>query len=153
MKKILFLITLNFLLPAKLNNIPILLYQPDGTMFECLVSGDEFYNYLHDINNFTIIQNEHDGFYYYAKKNSDDVIPSQFLVNSINPSIEGLEPNVFIDKDIYYSRRNSRLASFEMRDAPSIGTINNINVFIRFSDDNEFQNSRSYYNEPFNNSE
>ena len=38
----------------------------------------------------------------------------------------------------------------ETRDAPSIGTLNNINVFIRFSDDAEFQDLRSEYDIPFN---
>ena len=40
-----------------------------------------------------------------------------------------------------------------MRDAPSIGTINNLNVFIRFADENEFNSPRSYHDAFFNDSD
>ena len=39
----------------------------------------------------------------------------------------------------------------EYRDAPTLGTVNNLNVFIRFEGEEEFPNSRAYYDVPFNN--
>ena len=43
------------LLSNKIENIPIQIKQPDGQLFECLISGDEYYQRLHDSKNFTII--------------------------------------------------------------------------------------------------
>jgi len=43
---------------------PQTITQPDGTQIECFATGDEFYNWLHDENGFTIIQNHNDGYYY-----------------------------------------------------------------------------------------
>ena len=51
-----FLFCSNFLFSAYLKNIPVELIQPDGSKINCLTSGDEFYNYLHDKNDFTIIR-------------------------------------------------------------------------------------------------
>ena len=52
---------------AFLDNIPVNLHQPDGSKISCFSSGDEYYVRLHDAENYTIIQNTDDGFYYYAQ--------------------------------------------------------------------------------------
>jgi len=48
------------------------------------------------------------------------------------------------------SNRKRYEEDVEYRDAPTIGTVNNLNVFIRFDGEEEFPNSRSYYDIPFN---
>ena len=131
-------------------DIPITLIQPNGDSFECLTSGDEFYHWLHDNQDYTIVQSEVDGYYYYAIEYMGDIIPSNYIVNSIDPSTAGLIPNIKISKDEYYQRKNIFWEDVQYRDAPSIGTINNINVFIRFADEDEFVNPRSFYDTPFN---
>jgi hypothetical protein len=37
-------------------NQPYQVSQPDGTVINCFVSGDEFFNWLHDAGGYTIIQ-------------------------------------------------------------------------------------------------
>ena len=46
---------------------PVTVEQPDGTVLELLASGDEFYNYLHDEDGFTIVQNPRTGYFVYAE--------------------------------------------------------------------------------------
>ena len=146
-----FLVSINFIFCAYLENIPVKLAQPDGTLINCLTSGDEYYHYLHDNAGYTILQNQEDGFYYYAVNNNNNIVPSIYLVNSINPEDVGLEKKVMISHDEYKLRRDLYWEDVEYRDAPTLGTINNLNVFIRFEGEEEFPNSRSYYDIPFNN--
>jgi hypothetical protein len=47
---------------AFLRNVPVHVNQPDGTVLSCLASGDEFYNWLHDKDGFTIMRNPATGF-------------------------------------------------------------------------------------------
>ena len=49
---------------AYLQNIPVNLYQPDHSILNCMITGDEYYVRIHDDNNYTIIQNPVDGYYY-----------------------------------------------------------------------------------------
>ena len=150
MRYIHYILFVNILFSAKLLNIPITLSQPDGEIFDCFTSGDEYYHWLHDAADYTIIQSKTDGYYYYAMEHGGDVLPSSYIVNSIEPFDVGLSPNAKITSDLYYQRKNLYWENVEYRDAPSIGTINNINIFIRFADEVEFTNSRSFYNIPFN---
>ena len=52
---------------AFLDNISVNLFQPDGSQISCFSSGDEYYVRLHNEQDFTIIQDAHNGYYYYAK--------------------------------------------------------------------------------------
>ena len=132
---------MNFLYGAYLENLPMTITQPDGEKFECLASGDEFFNYLHDEERYTIIQSQEDGYYYYAVKYNDAVVPSKYKVGSINPSQIGLQKGVVISREEYMERR---VRFFEgVRDgirAPHFGLMNNLVVYIRFSDQSEFTN-------------
>jgi len=152
MKKIiltLFLISMVY--TAKLSDIPVTIKQPNGDIVNCFTSGDEYYHYLHDYNNFTIIESKSNGYYYYADVVNGEIVPSIYLAGSIDPYLVGLQRNILISPEEYLSRRNIfRIDQEHQRDAPSVGTLNNLNVFIRFEDDNEFQNTRSYYDIPFN---
>ena len=103
-KYILIVISINFIFSAYLKNIAISLNQPDGTLINCFTSGDEFYHYLHDENDFTIIQNKEDGYYYYAVRWNDSIIPSDYLVNEVNPNSVGIEKNILISKNQYLEK-------------------------------------------------
>ena len=76
MRYISIIISLNLIFGIYLDNIPISVTQPDGTNINCLTSGDEFYHYLHDEDNYTIIQSELDRYYYYAVKENNIIVPS-----------------------------------------------------------------------------
>ena len=132
---------------APLKNIPVRLTQPDGQVIECFASGDEFYNYLHDANGFTIVKGE-DGYYFYAIHDSrGGVVASTFRVNSVDPASVGLLPYVKISEQAYMQRRQEREQYIKPVKRPTDrehnhGRINNLVVFIRFAGD-------SYHTTPF----
>ena len=139
-----------FIFAHKIDAIQIELVQPNGDIINCFVSGDQYYRSVHDQDGYSIIQNERDGYYYYAIKNNDEIVPSSFKVGDISPSESNIPPNIIISKEQYLNKRNLYWNNIERRDAPSLGTINNINIFIRFDDQTEFPNSRNFYDLPFN---
>ena len=148
-KYLLIIIPLHIVFGAYLKNIPTTLTQPDGKHFSCFASGDEFYHYLHTEDGYTIVEDKNDGYYYYAIKNNEILIPSKWKVNAINPKDAGIKKNLFIPFDEYKKKRDFYFKDIPKRDAPSIGTINNINIFIRFEDEDEFTNSRENYDVKF----
>ena len=134
----------------KIDSIQLELIQPDGTILDCFVTGDQYYRNVHDQDGYSIIQNQRDGYYYYAIKENNDIIPSDYRVGEVNPSELGISKNIVISKQEYLNKRDFYWENIERRDAPSLGIINNINVFIRFENETEFPNSRNYYDLPFN---
>ena len=150
MKKLITLIIYSFCICAYLENIPVTLQQPDNTSFNCFATGDEFYARLHDVNGYTIIQNQKDGYYYYAQIINGGLTTSIYKVHEYNPLETELESGILISREQYLKRRGNLNGSRTVRDAPTVGTINNINIFIRFSDESEFSTPRSFYDEPFN---
>ena len=132
------------------SNVPIALIQPDNSVINCFISGDEYYHWFHDENGYTIIQSDKDGYYYYAIQKFNDIKISRYRVDNVNPEFLGLTPNIKISKQQYNQLREEYWQDVEERDAPSIGTINNLNVLIRFSDEEEFTASRSSQDILFN---
>ena len=134
---------------ALLKDIPIDLKQPDGSSLSAFASGDEYYVRLHNVDNYTIIQNTYDGYYYYAKLIENNITPTPFRADQPIPNSLSFDKGITITRSEYIKRRTNK-SSFRGRDAPTIGTINNINIFIRFADENEFSTPRSIMDEPFN---
>lgn len=132
---------------APLKNIPVRITQPDGQVIECFASGDEFYNYLHDANGFTIVKGE-GGYYCYAIHDSKgEVVASSYRVNSVDPAKVGLQPYVKISEQEYLQRRHEREQHIKPIKRPANrelnhGRYNNLVVFIRFLGD-------SYHDTPF----
>ena len=132
---------------APLKNIEVRLTQPDGQVINCYASGDEFYNYLHDGNGFTIVKGDN-GYYYYAMHDSQgQVVPSSYKVNSVEPASVGLNPYVKISQEEYQQRRQAREQQIKRPKKPANrelnhGVYNNLVVFIRFAGD-------TYHNTPF----
>ena len=136
---------------AYLTNVPVDMTEPDGSILNCFASGDEYYSRLHDADGYTIIQNAENGFYYYAQKNNQKIVPSIYRANESHDLNQyGINPNIVISKSAYQNIRERWWNGIERRDAPTIGTVNNLNVFIRFSDEPEFSGSFSLYDTPFN---
>jgi len=136
---------------AYFSKLPYLITQPNGQKIDCFVSGDEFFNWLHDANDYTIIQSSN-GYYYYATYDANSVVvPSSYLVNAVNPEALGLIKNVKISEKEYKQRVSD---FFKYTDksvkAPHAGALNNIAVYIRFSDDTEFTNLRQVYETKLN---
>jgi len=139
---------------AYLKDIPATLVQPNGDSLRCYVSGDEFFNYFHDEEGFTIIQNS-EGYYVYAMYEDAQIVPSLFVAGTVNPTDAGLQPNVTISTKEYHERRD---AWFAFEDIPrnktnerNHGTLNNIVVFIRFLGENNISTPFASVDNMFNN--
>lgn len=138
---------------AYLRNKPHTITQPNGTVIHCLISGDEFYNWPHDDNGYVFKLNPDDGYFYYAVKVNGEIVPSAFKVGSVDPSKVGLVPNIFPDQNVIQKARATLFAvpaGTPPANAPHKGTINNIVISIRFSDDSEYTEPISAYNQVFN---
>ena len=124
--------------------------QPDGTAIECFISGDEFFNWLHDANGYTIIRAS-DGFLYWGAVSDGEVVPTAWRADRTNPASLDLEKWAKIS----LARYNERKAFYATHRgdsplAPHEGTLNNLVVYIRFSDDTEFTMTRQAYDGRFN---
>ena len=147
---------------AWLKNVPETICQPDGTVIDCFATGDEFYNWLHDLDGYTIIQNQEDGFYYYAKLAQGKLVPSEFRPGKVDPKIVGLTPWTNISPQEMKKIRTDFFKN-EMPEKPHLpgynylnsaknaGTLNNLVVYIRFSDQTEFTQDTMFYFDMFNN--
>lgn len=140
---------------AYVRNYPLKLTQPDGEVVICLVTGDEFHRWVHDRNGYAIIKDPESGYFVYAVRKEGKVVPSSFRVGHWDPLALGLEKNLgptlalqttLHEVPLYGSlRKQEGLAG-----ASNIGTINNIVIFVRFSDDSEFGDAASLYDDLFN---
>ena len=133
---------------AYLKDVPITITQPDGTVIHCFATGDEYYNWAHDANGYTIIQDSRTGYYCYAILNGDELTASRYVVGTVTPQSVDLMPNVNISAekirkkvDEFYqgnppqSRTNQNLGN---QTRGFTGTVNNIVVYIRFANQTEF---------------
>ena len=142
---------------AYIVNHPVTLQQADGSVIHCFASGDEFYNWYHDANNFTIISNGH-GYYCYAVLSSDKVIASQYVVGTVDPASVGLKPGVSISakdkqaiRDSFYKNTPERpVLKGHQDNKGNIGMMNNLVVYITFSDQTPFTEDTTYYYDLFN---
>ena len=142
-------------LGAYLENVPQTITQPNGEILKCLASGDEFNNWKHDENGYTLVRDESSGFWVYADKINDELKPTALVFGKDDPRTNGLTPWNMISKKAYLEERQyyyDKVAALgnPKEKAPTIGTMNNICIFIRFSDDPEFTNDRSTWDFHFN---
>jgi M6 family metalloprotease-like protein len=148
MKKLLFITLLAFSFSkgfsAYLVNVPQTLKQPDGTVLHCFASGDEFYNWLHDSLGYTIVENAQ-GYYVYALPAADgQIAPSNQIVGIADPAALGLPVRVSVSNEIIRAKRaefEAELGKSNLQKANGAnnkGHINNIVVFIRFSDESNY---------------
>jgi len=146
---------------APLHDIPVTVKQPDGEELHLFASGDEFNNWLHDADHYTIMQDPITGCYVYAVEGPDgQVAPSIHQVGKVKPAEVGLKPGVTPSPEKIQQRirkkredptfRGSPLQPQSILKAPQKGTINNLVIFIRFSDSPAFSQDISYYKNMFN---
>ena len=135
---------------ANLDNIPRTLVQPDGDTVHCFLSGDEFYHRFHDNNGYTIVKDQHSGYWVYADLMLGKVVPTSNIVGRIDPVGLSLQPNIMISADEYSQIFDRFFAGKDVILTPNTGIINNICIFLRFSGEAEFPDPRSYYDSLFN---
>lgn len=142
---IIILILIGVVQAAYLKDFPQSLQQPDGTRFKAYRSGDEFYNWLHDKDGFTIIQNDR-GYYVYAEAAPTGIRPGARIVGRELPL--GLEKGLSISKEELELRRGRRSRTPES--SRWIGDICNLVVFLKFADDAGFNTPFEEYSSIFN---
>ena len=148
------LFSLQCAMAAPLKNVEVQLTQPNGEVIYCFASGDEFYNYLHDADGFTIVKGE-GGYYYYAMYDeAGQVVASAYKVNSVSPAAVGLQPKVLISEEAYQARRQVREQYLKQPQRASRetnhGRYNNLVVFIRFAGDTYHTTPASAVDSMFN---
>jgi len=149
----LLLLLANVLFGAYLRFEPMSLNQPDGTKLNLFASGDEYYNWLHDKDGYTIKQNDKGWYVYLENDAQGELIFTDILVGKDKPADRNLKPWINISAEkIGAIRENAQrdLREVDSGRAPSSGTLNNIVIFIRFSDQTEFGESISTYSSMFN---
>jgi M6 family metalloprotease-like protein len=150
---------------APLKNAKIQIKQPNGKVIDCFATGDEFYHWTHDEDNYTIIQDQKTGYYCYAISQNNVLIASKYVVGVDNPAKSGILPGVNLTPDkILDICSNSVLNKQEkpkyikdsnqesLKSVTTSQTLNNIVVYIRFADQTEFPANQSYYTSLFNSS-
>ncbi len=148
--------------------VPMVVYQPDGTKIECFASGDEFHNWLHDADGYTIVQHPKTGYYVYAVKENGKLVASDLVVGKVKPTAtKGLEPFINISREEYIAKRKSKrvnthfsslnpakgangIAPLRAKDTKEATVMNNIVIFIRFADDNPGDEPIDYYQNIYN---
>lgn len=143
---------------AYLENVPVTLTQPDGTVLECFATGDEYYNWVHDKDGYTIVQNPTTGYYCYAILQGDELVASQYVVGKTNPLNTMLKPHVNISSEKISAQRESILKELPPKTSltkssqskAATGALNNIVVYIRFADQTEFSAEQNIYTSLFN---
>ena len=150
---------------APLNFVPQKIIQPDGVVINCFASGDEFYNWLHDSLGYTIVQDAQSGYYTYGKIENGQIVSSEYVVGKHDPGTIDLQPWIKISGEAYRKKRDEKLPiyipdgridtkpgsiSTSSILVPREGVMNMLVIFIRFSDDSEFINPYSSYQNLFN---
>jgi M6 family metalloprotease-like protein len=161
MKKILFLILL--FIPIRsfsvyVKNYPITLTQPNGSIINCYITGDEFYRRIFDSNDYTIVCNTN-GYFVYATIVNGLLVPTNNIVGISDPSslglMSGLKENYTVINSITQTKRDLLRVPVMQNNSTMLksaeeSTLNNLCVYIRFSDDSEFGDNQSYYTTLFN---
>ncbi len=138
---------------AWIDNIPKTVYQPDGTKIDCFASGDEFFNRLHDSDGYTIIQSQN-GYYYYAEERAGKLVPSTISASAKSAAKSLLTPNLSVSK-AEYARLKSEFygsAGYKPGKAPHQGYLNNVVIYIRFADQPEYTQPRTFFDAILNDS-
>ena len=145
---------------AWLDDVPSILTQPDGATIDVLLSGDEFHNWAHDDTGHTIIQDPITGFWCWAKAENGNLVSTGYPIHLYSPQSLGISPNENISTEQYNTQRSRMsidLEEFQQRSGRSelprtnsTGTMNNLVIFIRFSDQTEFTRDPSFYGNMFN---
>lgn len=150
---VLILVYCSFLWSAFLHNHPITYTQPDGSVLNLFVTGDEYYRRVHDANDYTILQHPETGFAVYAVQEKKTLIASEYRVGLNDPAALGIPVRLFDDltEESERFRREQTERTSELRGSP-VGLINNIVGFVRFADQTEFPTSTNYntFNNMFN---
>ena len=145
-------------LAAPLKRVPYTITQPNGTVIHCYVSGDEFFNFIHDANDYTIIKNPETGYYTYGKELNGQVVPTNYIVGEVDPTtVAALVPGARISDEIIRARRIERErdirehnTAIPTRPLMNHGQMTNLVVFISLAGDTVFPKTYDQVDTMFN---
>jgi M6 family metalloprotease-like protein len=147
---------------AYLTNHPVEVAQPDATIVQCYVTGDEYHHRVHDEDGYTIIRDPKTGYLVYAVLKNDELVSSGYFVGKTDPKTLDILPNIDISakkrtqiRSDFWDKipQKQALPTFRATTEKNKGTLNNLVIYIRFSDDSEFNQSKSEFEELFNKEE
>lgn len=144
-----FLLVNNQLYAGPFFNLPHIIVQPNGQQISCYVSGDEFFHRIHDQNGYTIVQDVHDGYYYFARLDGNVLVPTTGRVGTCIPDTLGILPGLVIPSETYKQLKSAQFVS-DMKKAFSGREYTNIVLFVRFNNAMEFPLNRDAYYDIFN---
>ena len=135
---------------------PVSKILPDGSRLDIYISGDEFFNYLHDASGYPVGQGG-DGYYYYLIQKEDQFFLTVFRAGEYDPALIPGVTRVKVPaatkqkREAWYSEME-KLASREgiKSMTGTTGVFNNLVVYIKFLNESEFTVSRSTYETRFN---
>lgn len=133
--------------------LPVELKQPDGRVVHCFLSGDEYFSWYHDGAGYTILRDKRTGFYVYAIREGDRIVPSEYVVGRTDPQAVPLEKWTLPPMEwLYHHRRlaRRRLQKMGAFHAPRQGEVNNLVIFVHFQDQSGFDEPISKYEAIFN---
>lgn len=141
---------------APLHFEPVSKSLPDGSIINIFISGDEFFNYLHDANGFPLGKGN-DGYYYYLVQKGDNFIPTSSRFNTEDPSkIAGMKkvtiPSWVTEKVKEYNKSLGEEANKKGVKVfnKSAGVFNNLVIYIKFLNESDFTVTRSAYDAMMN---
>ncbi len=131
--------------------LPVQAVQPDGATINIFASGDEFHNWFHDENNYTIVRAE-DGSYVYAEASGRSLVAGSLLVGRDNPASRSLPMGLNLSQEEIRTKyaRNSSIRDYSNGRSPHTGQFNNLVVFIKFADSPDFTQPITTYQTMFN---
>jgi len=138
---------------AYLEFVPQQVTQPDGTLLNCFATGDEYYHWLHDAQRFTIVHDPETGYFVYAAKQGEELVPTRLIPGRDDPASGGLTPGLNISAEKYRERFNSFFGKPALKSGryfTTTGNYNNLVIFIRFNNQNEYTEPLSVYSTQFN---
>lgn len=146
---------------AWLNKTPVTIKQADGTELNVFATGDEFYNWIHDEKGHTLLLDE-EGYLAYAILRGEDLVASKFRIGQVEPSSVGIYPGINIPSTkmekirlsaLEYTQEMEQKAGMTKSITDAEGILNNLVVYIRFADQNDFAIDTSLYLNMFNKNE
>ncbi|MCU0378863.1 MAG: M6 family metalloprotease domain-containing protein [Bacteroidales bacterium] len=141
---------------APLSFVPVQKSLPDGRVIELYISGDEFFNYLHDAKGLPLKKGA-DGYYYYLIQEGDDFkltgIRAGEISQSKNPGVTTVTIPSWVEarRDKHFEEMTTMTTSLkDASSTKSTRTFNNLVIYIRFSGESDFTVTRAAYNQKFN---
>lgn len=146
---------------AFMKNVPEEITQPNGKVVNVFATGDEYYHWLHDGDNYTIVQNDETGYFVYATKNSEgQLVPTSLIVGESNPAGAGLVPGINLEGE----QLEEKIAESPLKQSASSGSklahgphnaftsnfMNQLVIFISFSDSPAFVKTPTFFDDNFN---